>query len=107
LFLLALAGIPLTSGFVGKFAVFGAAVSSGASVLAVVGVLASAVAVVFYVRIIVSMYFTEPGEDTAVVATPSATLTGVLVATAVATVILGVLPSPLLDLAGTSGVFAL
>ena len=107
LFLLALAGIPLTSGFVGKVAVFGAAVSSGASVLAVVGVLASAVAVVFYVRIIMSMYFAEPGADTAVVATPSAALTGVLVVAAVATVVLGVLPSPLLDLAGTSGLFAL
>ena len=107
LFLLALAGIPLTSGFVGKVAVFGAAVSSGATVLVVVGVLASAVAVVFYVRIIMSMYFSEPGEDTAVVATPSATLTGVLAVAAVATVVLGVLPSPLLDLAGTSGLFAL
>ena len=107
LFLLALAGIPLTSGFVGKVAVFSAAIAGGATLLAVVGVLASAVAVVFYVRIIMAMYFAEPGTDTAVVATPSPTLTGVLAVAAVATVVLGVLPSPLLDLAGTSGLFAL
>ena len=43
-FLLAFAGIPLTSGFIGKYAVFMAAVSHGAWVLALIGVLASAVA---------------------------------------------------------------
>jgi NADH-quinone oxidoreductase subunit N len=100
-------GIPLTSGFVGKVAVFGAAIAGGATILAVVGVVTSAVAVVFYVRIIVSMYFAEPHEDSAVVATPSAALTGILAVAAATTVVLGVLPSPLLDLAGTSGLFAL
>ena len=95
------------SASLGKVAVFGAAVAGGATILAMVGVVASAVAVVFYVRIIVAMYFTEPGEDSAVVATPSAVLTGVLAVAAVATVVLGVLPSPLLDLAGTSALFAL
>ncbi|WP_380166555.1 NADH-quinone oxidoreductase subunit NuoN [Jannaschia sp. R86511] len=106
-FLLALAGIPLTSGFVGKVAVFGAAISGGAEVLAVVGVLASAVAVVFYVRIIVSMYFSEPADDSVRVATPSAALTGVLAVTVAATVLLGILPTPLLGLAETSALFAL
>lgn len=106
-FLLALAGIPLTSGFVGKVAVFGAAIAGGAEVLAVVGVLASAVAVVFYVRIIVSMYFSDPAEDGVRVATPSAALTGVLAITVAATVLLGVLPSPLLSLAESSALFAL
>lgn len=107
LFLLALAGIPLTSGFVGKVAVFGAAIAGGATVLAVVGVAASAVAVVFYLRIIVAMYFAEPSEDTARVATPSPALTGVLAVTVALTLLLGVLPSPLLSLAETSGLFAL
>ncbi len=106
-FLLALAGIPLTSGFVGKVAVFGAAIAGGAEVLAVVGVLASAVAVVFYVRIIVAMYFSEPGEDAARVATPSPALTAVLAVTVAATVLLGVLPTPLLGLADSSALFAL
>ncbi|WP_019135020.1 NADH-quinone oxidoreductase subunit NuoN [Cellulomonas massiliensis] len=60
LFLLSFAGIPLTAGFIGKFSVFSAAVEGGAWPLALVGVLSSAAAVFFYVRIVVLMYFTEP-----------------------------------------------
>ncbi|WP_258726045.1 NADH-quinone oxidoreductase subunit NuoN [Cellulomonas sp. NS3] len=63
LFLLSFAGIPLTAGFTGKFAVFSAAVGGGATVLAVVGVLASAAAAFFYVRVIVLMFFTSPATD--------------------------------------------
>ena len=63
LFLLALAGIPLTSGFTGKFAVFRAAIEDGAWPLVVVAVLASAVAAFFYLRVIVLMYFSPPAED--------------------------------------------
>ena len=71
LFLLSFAGIPLTAGFIGKFAVFSAAVAGGAWPLALVGVLASAAAAFFYVRIIVLMFFTDaPGEEAAPVAAP-------------------------------------
>lgn len=63
LFLLSFAGIPLTAGFTGKFAVFSAAVGGGATVLAVVGVLASAAAAFFYVRVVVLMFFTSPAGD--------------------------------------------
>ena len=105
LFLLALAGIPLTSGFTGKFAVFSAAAGGGASVLVVVGVLASAVAAFFYVRIIVVMFFSEPAVDGPRVVVPSA-LTGAAVALGAAvTVVLGVYPQPLLDLANRSSLF--
>jgi len=98
LFLLSFAGIPLTSGFAGKFAVFAAAVSHGAWVLAVIGVLASLVAAFFYVRVIVLMYFSEPtSEGTVVVAPGAATVFAVVVAAAV-TVVLGLAPSLLLDL---------
>ncbi|GAA1849835.1 NADH-quinone oxidoreductase subunit NuoN [Myceligenerans crystallogenes] len=62
LFLLSMAGIPLTAGFVAKFGAFSAAVSAGFWWLAVVGVLASIVAVAFYVRVIVIMVMT-PGND--------------------------------------------
>ena len=62
LFLLSFAGIPLTAGFIGKFAVFSAAVAGGAWPLALIGVLASAAAAFFYVRIIVLMFFTD-GHD--------------------------------------------
>lgn len=66
LFLLSFAGIPLTAGFTGKFAVFSAAVGGGATVLAVVGVLASAAAAFFYVRVVVLMFFTSPATEAAV-----------------------------------------
>ena len=56
-------GIPLTSGFTAKFAVFAPAVAHGAVWLAVVGVVASAIAAFFYVRVIVLMYFSEPTGD--------------------------------------------
>ena len=103
--LLALAGIPLTSGFVGKFAVFAAAAATGGMPLVVVGVVASAVAAFFYVRIIVLMFFSEPAPDGPTVAVPSA-FTTVAVSMGVAvTIILGVAPQPLLDLADRASVF--
>jgi len=73
LFLLSMAGIPLTAGFVAKFGVFSAAVEAGAWPLALLGVLASAVAVFFYVRVIVLMVLTPPAErDLAGAAAPGA-----------------------------------
>ena len=99
LFLLGFAGIPLTSGFTAKFAVFGAASGAGLGVIVVIGVLASAVAAFFYARIIVLMFFSGGGDDGPTVAVPSA-LTSIAVAVGVAaTVLLGVLPQVVLDLA--------
>lgn len=63
LFLLSFAGIPLTAGFIGKFAVFSAAIEGGAWPLALIGVLSSAAAAFFYIRIIVLMYFTPSASD--------------------------------------------
>lgn len=62
LFLLSFAGVPLTGGFIGKYLAFTAAVGVGGWVLALVGVLASAISVFFYVRIIVLMYFVKPPQ---------------------------------------------
>lgn len=62
-FLLSFAGIPLTGGFIGKYLAFSAAVGAGGWVLALIGVLASAISVFFYVRIIVLMYFVAPHVD--------------------------------------------
>ena len=97
LFLLAFAGIPLTSGFMGKYAVFAAAVAHGAWELALVGVLCSAVAAFFYVRVIVLMYFSEPTGSQAVVASPGYGTTFAIMLAAAVTVILGVAPSILLN----------
>ncbi|MDM7832206.1 NADH-quinone oxidoreductase subunit NuoN [Cellulomonas edaphi] len=65
LFLLSFAGIPLTAGFVGKFGVFSAAVDGGAWPLALLGVLASAGAAFFYVRIVVLMFFSDAPTEPA------------------------------------------
>jgi proton-translocating NADH-quinone oxidoreductase chain N len=99
LFLIAFAGIPLTSGFTGKFAVFQAAISGGALPLVIIGVIASAILAFPYVRIIVLMFFSEPAPDGPSVVRPSA-FTGVAVGVgALATVVLGIVPGPLLNLA--------
>ncbi|MCF6389026.1 NADH-quinone oxidoreductase subunit NuoN [Mycobacterium sp. MBM] len=105
LFLLAFAGIPLTSGFVSKFAVFKAAAEGGAGPLVIVGVIASAVAAYFYVRVIVLMFFTDPPEDAPVVVMPSVLTTGAVTVTAAVTFALGALPQPLLDLANQAQQF--
>src|SRR6476620_5049111 len=88
LFLLALAGIPLTSGFIGKFAVFSAAVSGGAAPVAVVGVLASAVAAFFYSRFVVLMFFSDPAPDGPTFALPSMLTSAALAIGAAVTIVL-------------------
>jgi NADH-quinone oxidoreductase subunit N len=105
LFLLAFAGIPLTSGFIGKYAVFAAAVASGGWVLALVGVLASAVAAFFYLRVVVLMYFSEPSGPATVVATPGPALVFAVGVAAIATVVLGVAPTVVLDLTRDAAAF--
>ena len=105
LFLLAFAGIPLTSGFVSKFAVFKAAAEGGAVPLVIVGVVASAVAAYFYVRVIVLMFFTEPPDDAPTVVVPTALSTATVGLTAAITLLLGALPQPLLDLANVANEF--
>ncbi|MGY2003143.1 NADH-quinone oxidoreductase subunit NuoN [Blastococcus sp. SYSU DS1024] len=105
LFLLALAGIPLTAGFTGKFAVFRAAIEQGAWPLALVALLASAVAAFFYLRVIVLMYFSEPVADGPTVGVPGLPTTIVLAVTATATLALGVLPGAVLDLAQQAAIF--
>ncbi|RIR92167.1 proton-conducting transporter membrane subunit, partial [Mycobacteroides abscessus] len=98
LFLLAFAGIPLTSGFVSKFAVFEAAAAGGAMPLVVVGVMCSAIAAYFYVRVIVVMFFADPLEDSGVLRIPGPAVTVSIAVSALITVLLGVAPQPLLDL---------
>ncbi len=103
--LLAFAGIPLTSGFMAKFAVFKAATEGGATALVVVGVVASAVTAFFYARVILLMFFQEPTLDGPTVAVPSF-LTALTIAFGLAvTVVLGIVPQPALDLAGKAALF--
>jgi NADH-quinone oxidoreductase subunit N len=105
LFLLAFAGIPLTSGFVSKFAVFKAAGEGGAIPLVIVGVIASAIAAYFYVKVIVLMFFTESPADAPEVVVPSSLSIATVTITAAITLALGALPQPLLDLADAAAHF--
>lgn len=99
LFLLALAGIPLTSGFTGKFAIFQAAVHADATWLVVAAVAASILAAFFYLRVIVVMFFAAEGGDAAMVVVPSGLTVAAVACAAVVTVLLGVAPQSVLTLA--------
>jgi NADH-quinone oxidoreductase subunit N len=110
LFLLSFAGIPLTSGFIGKWAVFAAAWTGGARWLVAVAVLISVVAAFFYLRVIVLMFFSDPepgraGDQDVRVVRPQAVTLLAVGAAVVATVGLGVFPGPVLDLAQQAGEF--
>ncbi|HEX5598489.1 MAG TPA: NADH-quinone oxidoreductase subunit NuoN [Micromonosporaceae bacterium] len=103
--LLAFAGIPLTSGFTSKFAVFGAAWAGGQTWLVIAGVVSSMILAFPYLRVVVLMWLSEPGD-----ATPSVSVPGVLTGMAVvigvvATLVLGVAPEALLNLTDSASEF--
>ena len=89
-FLLSLAGIPLTAGFLSKFYMLKATIAAGSLWLAIFAVLMAAISVYYYFRLIQSMYFKE-GNATALGMTSGFKLT--LVALAAVTILLGVFPS--------------
>ncbi len=102
IFLLSLIGVPLTGGFFGKFYIFKAALDANLVWLAVLGLLNSAVAAYYYLRILVVMYMEEPGPATVSVQPLSAGIRTTLWATALGTLILGIFPSVLLNFAQSS-----
>src|SRR5271166_6640710 len=102
IFLLSLIGVPLTGGFFGKFYIFKAALDANLVWLAVLGLLNSAVAAYYYLRILVVMYMQEPGPATASVPPPSAGISATLWASALGTLFLGIFPSLLLNFAQSS-----
>ena len=104
-FLLAMAGIPLTSGFVGKLAVFSVALAAGAWPVVIVAIIASIIAAFLYIRVIKAMYFDEPIGDGPTVVYPSVLTSSTIAFGAAVTLMLGILPGPLLDLAGLAGQF--
>ncbi len=105
IFMLSFAGIPLTSGFIGKWAVFAAAWSGGIQWLVVVAVVISVVAAFFYIRVIVLMFFAQPRITATNVIRPGWTTLAAVVVGVVATVAFGVFPGPLLALAQQAGEF--
>jgi NADH-quinone oxidoreductase subunit N len=106
LFLLAFAGIPLTSGFTGKFAVFSAGIAGGATGVVVIGLVASAVAAFFYVRVVVLMFFNDPAAEGGPSVVVPSILTKLAIAVTVAlTLFIGVWPQTVLNLAQQAGLF--
>jgi len=97
-FMLSLIGIPITGGFLAKFYVFQAAMQSHLTGLVIIGVINSAVASYYYLRVIVVMYMKEPSKEVPVLRlTPG--LTVALTACVLATIYLGVLPDRVLTFA--------
>src|SRR5262249_14935494 len=100
LFMLSLGGIPPTAGFMGKFWIFSAAIESGYAWLAVIGVLNSAISLYYYIRIVVFMYLKTATPGSEPTTNPSL---GLALAVAVAaTIVLGIYPRLLFDLADAS-----
>jgi NADH-quinone oxidoreductase subunit N len=95
--LFSLIGVPLTGGFFGKFYIFKAALDSKLIWLSVLGLLNSAVAAYYYLRIIVVMYFHEPGPATENVPEVAPGVRLALLASVVATLVLGIFPSFILN----------
>ena len=94
--MLALAGIPPTAGFVGKFFIFYAAIRGNELPLAIFGILTAAVSVYYYLRVVVNLYM-QPAEAHADPHTASPSEIVVLGIAGVAILVLGVWPQPLLE----------
>ncbi len=100
IFMLSLAGIPPTGGFIAKFLVFATAIKSNYIWLAVIGVLNSTVAVFYYLRVVVAMFMEEPADDMELVLSPS--LIVALTMMACLAMVVGIFPSRFIEFANHS-----
>lgn len=108
LFLLAFAGIPLTSGFTSKFAVFAAALGAPDDVgiwLVIAGVISSVILAFPYLRVVVMMWLSEPGETTPSVSLPGVPTAAALTVGVFVTLLLGLYPPTILDLTNRAAEF--
>ncbi len=103
--LLSFAGIPLTAGFVGKLVAFVAAWRGGYAWLVAVAVVASIVAAFVYLRLVVLMFFQEPVDTEVEVAAPGLATSVAIGLSALATLVLGLVPGPLLRILGEAAGF--
>lgn len=99
-FMLSLAGVPPTAGFVGKLFLFSAAWESGMGFLALIGLLTSAIAVFFYLRIIVRMFMHEPVREIQPLLYRGVTIS--IAIAVIGTVLFGLLPTPVVQLVDTA-----
>jgi len=100
LFMLSLGGIPPTAGFMGKFWLFGAAIDAGYVWLAVIGVLNSAISLYYYIRVVVFMYLKRDVVGSEPTTSPA--LGAALIVAVLATIVLGVYPRLLFQVAEAS-----
>jgi NADH-quinone oxidoreductase subunit N len=95
----ALAGVPPTAGFMGKFYIFFAAIRGGETPLAIIGILTAAISVYYYLRVVVSLYM-HPAETRGEAHTTSPLEAVALGVMAVVILGLGIYPGPLLEMIG-------
>jgi len=102
IFVFSLIGVPLTSGFFGKFYIFQAALDSHLVWLTIIGLLNSAIAAYYYLKIIVAVYMREPAAAVAKLPPVPPGLRIALWASALGVLLLGIFPSTLLSFASSS-----
>jgi NADH-quinone oxidoreductase subunit N len=104
IFMVSLAGIPPTAGFIGKFYLFMAAVNAGLTWLAIFGLIFAAISAFYYLRIVMVMYMREPSSDqelhTRLILSPQVSV--VLACAVAGVVLLGIFPGPLVSVADLS-----
>lgn len=101
-FVFSLIGVPLTGGFFGKFYIFQAALNSHLVWLTIIGLVNSAIAAYYYLKIIVAIYMREPSANVAKLPPPSPSLRIAIWASALGVLILGIFPSTLLSFVSLS-----
>lgn len=94
--MLALAGIPPTAGFIGKFFVFYAAIRGGESTLAIIGIVSAAASAYFYLKVVVHLYM-HRSEAPSPKGTPVAESLA-LCGAALCVIVIGIFPAPLMRL---------
>jgi NADH-quinone oxidoreductase subunit N len=95
IFLISLIGIPITGGFFAKFYVFSAALQSNLVGLTIIGVVNSAIAAYYYLRVIVYMYMRDERVEAPVASVPAG-LGAAIAISLIATIYLGVMPNQVL-----------
>jgi NADH-quinone oxidoreductase subunit N len=103
IFLLSLAGIPPTAGFIAKYFLFAAAIETGHNLLAVIAVLNAAISIYFYLRLVVAMFMKDATEKTGMVYSPGLLTT--LAVTVIFTMVIGLYPDPFIAMAREAAIF--
>ncbi len=97
IFLLSLAGIPPTAGFVAKYFLFAAVIETGHTTLAVIAALNIVVGIYYYMRVVVAMFISDATEKTGLVLSPG--VVSVLAITVAFTLLIGLYPDPFIAMA--------